>query len=117
MPLYRSSVFGKMPLCLRLYLAENLIWLPEGRKDCKSKAVGAANNMRTFCMCCWGSSVPNLLSLGQVDPQLSPCGEFLPVAEVVGHLLAGIARHQRRAVLHELVGCFHIGGTRWSSSN
>lgn len=52
----------------------------------------------------------NLLSLGQVDPQLPPCGEFLPVAEVVGHFFAGIPRHQRRAVLHELVGSVHVGG-------
>lgn len=40
-------------------------------------------------------NTPNLLSLRQVDPQLPPGGEFLPVTEVVGHFLAGIPGHQR----------------------
>lgn len=51
----------------------------------------------------------NLLRLGQVDPQLPPGGELLPVTEVVGHFLAGVPRHQRGAVLHELLGSLHVG--------
>lgn len=54
----------------------------------------------------------NLLSLGQVDPQLPPGREFLPVTEVVRHFLAGIPGHQRGAVLHELVGSLHARKTR-----
>lgn len=59
---------------------------------------------------------PDLLGLGQVDPQLPPGGELLAVAEVVGHLRAGVARHQRGAVLRELAGCLHVGGTRRSTT-
>lgn len=55
-------------------------------------------------------NVPNLLRFGQVDPQLPPGGEFLPVAEVVCHLLASIAGHQRRAVLAEFVRSLHDSG-------
>lgn len=54
-------------------------------------------------------NMPNLLSLRQVDPQLPPGGEFLPVTEVVGHFLAGIPGHQRWAVLHEVVSSLHVG--------
>lgn len=58
-------------------------------------------------------NVPNLLSLSQVDPQLPPGCEFLPVTEVVSHFLAGIPRHQRWAVLHVFVSPLHVGKTRW----
>ena len=54
------------------------------------------------------ASAPNLLSLSEADPQLSPRREFLPVAEVEGHFLAGISGHQRGAVLHRLVGRLHV---------
>ena len=50
----------------------------------------------------------DLLRLGQVDPQLPPGAELLPVAEVEGHLLAGVPGHQRRAVLHRLVCRLHV---------
>lgn len=65
------------------------------------------NAAERVAACKRAQRVSNLLSFGQVDPQLPPGGEFLPVAEVVRHLLASIAGHQRRAVLVEFVCSLH----------
>ena len=33
----------------------------------------------------------NLFSFGEVDPELPPGSEFLPVTEVISHFLTGIS--------------------------
>lgn len=38
---------------------------------------------------------PNLLSFGEVDPQLPPGAKLLPVAKVVSHFLASISGNER----------------------
>lgn len=45
----------------------------------------------------------DLLRFGEINPEFPPRRKFLSVAEVVCHLLAGIARHQRGAVLQKLL--------------
>lgn len=50
----------------------------------------------------------NLFSFGEVDPELPPGGEFLPVTEIISHFLAGISWYQGRPVFHKLVcRCIH----------
>lgn len=99
-----------------MFRAGNLICLSEGhaeyfgkhgeskkseRMEAGSKCVSM--NAATYLVSCHLLNVPNLLSFGQVDPQLPPGGEFLSVTEVVCHFLASIPGHQRRAVLVEFV--------------
>lgn len=42
-------------------------------------------------------------SLSQVDPELAPCAEFILLAEVVPHLLGGVASRQGTAIIAVLV--------------
>lgn len=97
-----------------IFRGRNLICLSEGRtlkfmrlRECAAVSENTIihNGLHVPSPSC---SESNLLSLGQVDPQLPPGGELLPVAEVVGHFLAGVPRHQRGAVLHELVSRLHV---------
>lgn len=71
---------------------------PEPLRESGREDVPAPRFPRAGPLCPQRPSRRYLLSLGEVEPEAAPGAELLPLAEVVGHLGAGVARHQRGAV-------------------